>query len=329
MAVLQTCCGCFTIQDGSMLVGLFSLLMFSVSFIGALPYFPDPKKFSMSYALNTENFKDLRNARGEVLKIIYILMTVLVSINLISSLLLLLGIKHRNRFLLLPWIIWTGLTMALSQVWMILTTTPVLMGDLLVLVLFVWAEMCVISHYQNIRDGIHEFDDRPDSFLSIIATAAAVNASNNRAAFAAASAGNHGIARVPEYTQHHFQQLVLQDGVSDPCPPSSSHSMMLQQPSSVQMPSLSSTDEAPPPYPGPPEQSTSSSARPGSLPVTLASSSTGPLTTNRSDPKMSAGTPPPSYEDCFFPKPDEDTDQQQPASNNCDNNEHNSDNEQT
>ena len=91
-----------------------------------------------------------------MIHITYIMMTILVAINMISSLVLLLGVKHRNRFLLLPWIVWTGLTIALSQLWMILTPTPVLMGDLLCIILFIWAELCVISHYQNIRDGVHE-----------------------------------------------------------------------------------------------------------------------------------------------------------------------------
>ena len=48
--------------------------------------------------------------------------------------------------------------MVLSQVWIILSTTPVLMGDILVVLLFFWCEMCVISHYQNLRDGVDELE---------------------------------------------------------------------------------------------------------------------------------------------------------------------------
>ena len=36
------------------------------------------------------------------------------------------------------------------------TNIPMLIGDLPGLVLFTWAELCVISHYQNIKDGIRE-----------------------------------------------------------------------------------------------------------------------------------------------------------------------------
>jgi hypothetical protein len=33
------------------------------------------------------------------------------------------------------------------------------MGDLFLIVLVIWSEMCVISHYQNLRDGIYEATD--------------------------------------------------------------------------------------------------------------------------------------------------------------------------
>jgi hypothetical protein len=56
---------------------------------------------------------------------------------------------QRNRFLLLPWIIWTGVTVSLCLVCIGLSLTPILTGDLLVIVLFSWAELCVVSHYQG------------------------------------------------------------------------------------------------------------------------------------------------------------------------------------
>ena len=40
------------------------------------------------------------------------------------------------------------MTVSLCLVWIGLTLTPILTGDLLIIVLFSWAELCVVSHYQ-------------------------------------------------------------------------------------------------------------------------------------------------------------------------------------
>ena len=78
---------------------------------------------------------------------------------------------QRNRFLLLPWIIWTGFTVILCQIFAMFNPlprvgghrgggpaalSPNLAGDVPCLVLFTWAELCVISHYQNLKNGISE-----------------------------------------------------------------------------------------------------------------------------------------------------------------------------
>ena len=106
-----------------------------------------------------------------VLQFIHVFITVLITVNMFASLVLILGVKsvrgkaatlnsksmmstggpflfQRNRLLLLPWIIWTGMTVSLCLVWIGLTLTPILTGDLLIIVLFSWAELCVVSHYQ-------------------------------------------------------------------------------------------------------------------------------------------------------------------------------------
>ena len=40
------------------------------------------------------------------------------------------------------------MTVSLCLVWIGLTLTPILTGDLLIIVLFSWAELCVVLHYQ-------------------------------------------------------------------------------------------------------------------------------------------------------------------------------------
>ena len=122
---------------------------------------PKPRPGIITDTLNNMDFNfDTsemdKEKRQQMLKVSYLVMSIVITANLVSSLLLLLGVRHRNRFLLLPWILVTAVVIGLCHVWMILTKGPVFMGDLFCVLLFIWAELCVVSHYQNLRDGVRE-----------------------------------------------------------------------------------------------------------------------------------------------------------------------------
>ena len=159
--------------------------MSAMIFIGAIPSITNPMWFPAAAAAPSNLDDSLFNiassgsgltvdspaTKESLSELRKFLQIIHVFINMCASLVLLVGVKsvwgsdewqsdgppsrqtsslfQRARLLLLPWIIWTGTTVTLCLVWIGLTlTSPMLTGDLLTIVIFSWAELCVVSHYQ-------------------------------------------------------------------------------------------------------------------------------------------------------------------------------------
>ena len=209
--------------------------------------------------------------RRDWLKISYVVMSVIITANLIASLLLLLGVRHRNRFLLLPWIIVTSSAIVICHVWMIVSKGPVFMGDLFCVLGFIWAELCVVSHYQNLRDGVRE------DLTHWVHGMAASNAN-------AAAAGQGDIFFAP-------------------MSPRSSGAPPAYEAPGVALPSnlsvdISSDADLPPPYPGGGGENAASSET--QLQVRLdEGEEDDDKDKERNCSSSTAATPPPSYDACL------------------------------
>ncbi|XP_059081052.1 uncharacterized protein LOC131878917 [Tigriopus californicus] len=145
MAILSSCL-CGSVETGSRLIALLSCI--NAAYMTVAPF--DLKDKLDQFCLHANNSSIYCHySQEDVYNKLLFMKVFWLSCSLLSSVLLVLGIHCRNRFLLLPWIFWNGF---LTCVFLFLVTPSRSQGSLLTLVFFAWTELCVISHFQNLRD---------------------------------------------------------------------------------------------------------------------------------------------------------------------------------
>jgi amino acid transporter len=172
MVILKHCCCCATLAVGGVIIGWVNLVFALIEIIGIAISISDlesAKKTLIEMDQNNREVAELISSFGMLLLSI---MMVIKIIGFIVAILLILGATKRNRFHILPHLIFESVYIVLiGIVWIILFIAIFSASGIFVLLILwtlffafnVYLWLCVLSLYQEIRDD--ETRPPPDSYL--------------------------------------------------------------------------------------------------------------------------------------------------------------------
>lgn len=144
MAILSSCC-CCSVETGTRMIALLNFM--NTAYLTVMPV--DLKAQFDKLCLHSNFTHPYCNYSEDDVFVHFLFGKSVIVCTLITSILLLFGAHSRNRFLLLPWIIWNGL---LTVMFCMFVAPARPQGRIFTTVIFIWSELCVISHFQNLRD---------------------------------------------------------------------------------------------------------------------------------------------------------------------------------
>lgn len=184
--------------------------------------------------------------KRQKLEFIMTMYAVLVSVNFLVSLSLLAGVKLERRWLLVPWITWSSISLVVSQMAVLYAPNQTVSAipDIFTTTLSIYCILCVISYFQT---------------LSQPAAQEVQGARQNRAAWSSEDTGQQPCVsvRIPEQGEPgDVGRLTVMLPPSVDSQPPSYADMMCPPPSYSEHTETPPTYDPPPPYPGSPPDTT-------------------------------------------------------------------------
>ncbi|KAK8396654.1 hypothetical protein O3P69_004970 [Scylla paramamosain] len=163
MTLLKKCCGC-DLRIGSLIIGVISFLLIGVGqLIMAIYCLLNIKETRKRLKFNNAVTFGIVDPDSDAAAYIFFAILLLVAcIYIISSLVLIHGVRTKRRFLLLPWVFFTFLNMVMAFSGGILAlinshgyALPIVVGCIVLVISIIWIYFtCVVfSFFQALQDG--------------------------------------------------------------------------------------------------------------------------------------------------------------------------------
>lgn len=177
MPWIESCCCGFSVKSGTKAIAILSTLYSLMGMLSTGTY--NYRKEAIFRDLNQASSIKITTEKDKMKwEFLFTAFAVFCSINFVVSLSLLMGVRLSNRWLLLPWITWTGLMLAVTQlaVFFIPHNHPqhqdsgairptATIPDIFCTAFLIYCEVCVISYFQSLsasaRDLVLIRRDRP------------------------------------------------------------------------------------------------------------------------------------------------------------------------
>uniref|UniRef100_A0AAG5DAP3 Uncharacterized protein n=1 Tax=Anopheles atroparvus TaxID=41427 RepID=A0AAG5DAP3_ANOAO len=171
MAILHSCCLWHSVRKGSFASVIYTLIYFSTSCITMSQFLHEERRYLLGEVDKpiSESFLERDTISGATVKF-NILLLIFATLGVLSSVLVLIGLKMNNRGLLLPWIVVMVADLlvecahflyliAIETLKFEPLTAMLFTIDFFVMCLNIYCLLCVISQYQEYKAGRGQADD--------------------------------------------------------------------------------------------------------------------------------------------------------------------------
>ncbi|XP_060657364.1 uncharacterized protein LOC132792134 [Drosophila nasuta] len=202
MAILESCCFWKNVRKGSFACGFYTLIYFGLSTLMFTFYVREEQEFLLGKRTQPVGESILERGDVTVVTVIFNVLFLFCSVLMVlSSILLIVGLRHNKRQLLLPWIGLMLCDLLIECAHLVHLTLSrrvnfdpivgfIFTIDFFILCLNLYCLLCVISQYQAYRRAAAEQQEHPAMSPTVIFTAPEKLSKSKRQQLAATKAGN-------------------------------------------------------------------------------------------------------------------------------------------
>lgn len=202
MAILESCCFWKDVRTGSFACALYTLIYFGLSTLMFTFYVKEEQEFLLGKRTQPVGESILERGDVTVVTVIFNVLFLFCSVLMVfSSILLIAGLRHNKRQLLLPWIVLMicDLLIECAHLFNLTISRRVnfdpIVGfiftiDFFILCLNLYCLLCVVSQYQAYRRAAAEQQQHPAMSPTVVFTAPEKLSKSKRQKLAAAKSGN-------------------------------------------------------------------------------------------------------------------------------------------